>query len=72
MINFILDFWYGKIKLWKSYWIIGELINSLVVFLIYNYPNRLNSKPIKPKTKIPRKIDPRVNPSTNLSFFVIS
>ena len=41
MINFILDFWYGKIKLWKSYWIIGELINSLVVFLIYNYEVRL-------------------------------
>ena len=36
MNNFIIDFWYGKIPLWKSYWLIGELINSLVILLIYN------------------------------------
>ena len=36
MSNFIIDFWYGRISLWKSYWLIGELINSLVILLIYN------------------------------------
>ena len=36
MSNLIINFWYGKITLWKSYWLIGELINSLVILLIYN------------------------------------
>ncbi len=36
MNNFIIKFWYGKIPLWKSYWFIGELINSLFVLIIYN------------------------------------
>ena len=36
MSNFIINFWYGRITLWKSYWLIGELINSLVILLIYN------------------------------------
>ena len=36
MNNLIIDFWYGRITLWKSYWLIGELINSLVLLLIYN------------------------------------
>ena len=35
MNNFIINFWYGKLPLWKSYWIIGELINSLIILLIY-------------------------------------
>mgnify|MGYP004211953127 CR=1 FL=1 len=30
----IINFWYGRIPLWKSYWLIGELINSLVILLI--------------------------------------
>ena len=34
--NFIVNFWYGKIPLWKSYWIIGELINTVFILLIYN------------------------------------
>ena len=41
MSNFIINFWYGKIPLWKSYWIIGELINSLFLLLIYNIEIRL-------------------------------
>ena len=41
MINILINFWYGKISLWKSYWIVGELINSLIVVLIYNYEIRL-------------------------------
>ncbi len=41
MRNFIINFWYGKITLWKSYWLIGELLNSLVILLIYNIEIRL-------------------------------
>ena len=41
MRNFIINFWYGKFTLWKSYWLIGELINSLVLLLIYNIEIRL-------------------------------
>ena len=36
MSNFIFNFWYGRISLWKAYWLIGELTNSLVIILIYN------------------------------------
>ncbi len=32
----IEDFWLGKISLWKSYWIVGELINGLIIILIFN------------------------------------
>ena len=41
MRNFIINFWYGKFTLWKSYWLFGELINSLVLLLIYNIEIRL-------------------------------
>ena len=41
MSNFIFNFWYGRIPLWKAYWLIGELINSLVIILIYNIEIRL-------------------------------
>ena len=34
--NILVKFWQGKITLWKSYWIIGELINALIVILIFN------------------------------------
>ena len=44
MSNFIINFWYGRISLWKSYWLIGELINSLVLLLIYNIEIRLLDK----------------------------
>ncbi len=32
----ITDFWEGKIKLWKSYWLVGELLNGLVLLIIFN------------------------------------
>ena len=32
----INDFCYGKIKLWKSYWLVGELLNGLVLLIIFN------------------------------------
>ena len=36
MKNLLYNFWYGKITLWKSYWIVGELINALILLLIFN------------------------------------
>ena len=30
------DFWIGKVKLWKSYWLVGELLNGLVLLIIFN------------------------------------
>ena len=32
----VRDFWNGKIKLWKSYWLVGELLNGLVLLVIFN------------------------------------
>jgi len=34
MKDLIINFWNGKITLWKSYWIFGELLNALLIFLI--------------------------------------
>ena len=36
MNNFINNFWHGKISLWKSYWIIGELFNAIFFLMIIN------------------------------------
>lgn len=36
MKNLVYNFWNGKITLWKSYWLVGELVNSLVILLIFN------------------------------------
>jgi len=46
MQSLLYNFWYGKITLWKSYWIVGELINALIILLILNieinYFNNIN------------------------------
>ena len=34
--NIIKDFLEGKIKLWKSYWLVGELLNGIVLLIIFN------------------------------------
>jgi len=34
MKNLIFNFWDGKVTLWKSYWIIGELLNASLIILI--------------------------------------
>ena len=34
ILDLILNFWHGKINLWKSYWIVGELLNSLFIVAI--------------------------------------
>ena len=36
MENLIGRFWVGKISLWRSYWLIGELLNALFILLIFN------------------------------------
>ena len=32
----INEFWQGNVKLWKSYWLIGELLNGIVLLAIFN------------------------------------
>ena len=32
----INDFFHGKVKLWKSYWLVGELFNALFILLVFN------------------------------------
>ena len=39
--NNLINFWQGKISLWKSYWIICELINSLFILLMINIEIRV-------------------------------
>ena len=41
MKNLVINFWNGKVTLWKSYWLVGELLNSLVVLIIFNLEIRL-------------------------------
>ena len=36
MKNIIKIFLEGKVTLWKSYWLIGELLNALFILLIFN------------------------------------
>ena len=68
MSSFIINFWYGKVPLWKSYWIIGELINSLVILLIYNIEIRLLDNTILYK-QIPFFNFNSFNIITKISFF---
>ena len=34
--NVVKDFFEGKVKLWKSYWLVGELLNGIVLIIIFN------------------------------------
>jgi len=34
--NLLIDFFEGRIKLWKSYWLVGELLNGIVLLIIFN------------------------------------
>ena len=36
MEKIISRFWRGKITLWRSYWLVGELLNALFILLIFN------------------------------------
>lgn len=33
--SLLREFWLGKISLWKAYWLIGELLNGLVLLIIF-------------------------------------
>ena len=33
--NKLDKFWHGEITLWKSYWIVGELINASFIIIIF-------------------------------------
>ena len=37
MQDLIIRFWRGKITLWRSYWLVGELFNALFVLAIFNF-----------------------------------
>ncbi len=34
--NIIRIFFRGEIKLWKSYWLVGELLNGIILLIIFN------------------------------------
>jgi len=34
--SIIIKFWSGNIDLWKSYWFVGEILNALIILLIFN------------------------------------
>ena len=36
MFNIFYLFWYGKVTLWKAYWLVGELLNVVVMLVIFN------------------------------------
>ena len=35
--NILIDFWLGKVKLWKSFWLVGEIIYPITLFIIIFY-----------------------------------
>ena len=37
MNNLVKKFWNGKITLWRSYWLIGELLNALFILIVFNF-----------------------------------
>ena len=43
MEKVVKKFWYGKIALWKSYWLVGELLNGLIILIIFNIEIRIFS-----------------------------
>ena len=36
MENLIKKFWYGHITLWKSYWLVGEILNAVMILILLN------------------------------------
>ena len=36
MLTILYKFWNGKVSLWKSYWLIGELLNAMVMLIFFN------------------------------------
>ena len=36
MKKLLYKFWQGEITLWKSYWLFGEILNAIFLFLLLN------------------------------------
>ena len=36
MENIVKKFWYGHISLWKAYWFVGEVLNALIILIVFN------------------------------------
>ena len=70
MNNFIINFWYGKIPLWKSFWLMGELINGLIFLLIYTIEIRLFNNSLLYK-QLPFLNFTGFNLINKLAFFII-
>ena len=41
MEKIVKKFWLGDIRLWKSYWLVGEILNALVILIIFNIEIRI-------------------------------
>lgn len=41
MENIVKKFWNGQITLWKAYWLVGELLNALVILILFNIELRI-------------------------------
>ena len=37
----VKKFWNGQITLWKSYWLVGEILNALFIFIVFNIEVRI-------------------------------
>ena len=37
MQKIINNFWNGKVTLWRSYWLVGELLNALCILAVFNF-----------------------------------
>ena len=37
MKKLIIRFWRGNITLWRSYWLVGELLNALFILVVFNF-----------------------------------
>ena len=37
MQKIINKFWTGEITLWRSYWLVGELLNALFILAVFNF-----------------------------------
>ena len=37
MQKIINNFWNGQITLWRSYWLVGELLNALFILAVFNF-----------------------------------
>ena len=37
MQKIINNFWNGNIILWRSYWLVGELLNALFILVLFNF-----------------------------------